>query len=53
MQRGDVGAGGAGDEMHSNPKFWALTAALFVLLFLALVNIVTKINILLHLAENG
>jgi heme/copper-type cytochrome/quinol oxidase subunit 4 len=39
--------------MHSNPKFWALTAAFFILLYLAAINIVVKINMLLHLAENG
>jgi hypothetical protein len=48
-----VDAGEAGDEMHSNPKFWALTAAFFILLYLAAINIVVKINMLLHLAENG
>jgi hypothetical protein len=48
-----VDAGGAGDEMHSNPKFWALTVAFFILLYLAAINIVVKINMLLHLAENG
>jgi len=39
--------------MHANPKFWALTAALFILLCLAVVNIVEKVNMLLHLSENG
>jgi heme/copper-type cytochrome/quinol oxidase subunit 4 len=48
-----VEAGGAGVEMHSNPKFWALTVAFFILLYLAAINIVVKINMLLHLAENG
>jgi hypothetical protein len=41
------------EAMHKNPKFWALTAALFILLCLAVVNIVEKISMLLHLSENG
>ncbi|ARN82613.1 hypothetical protein DSM21852_20790 [Methylocystis bryophila] len=50
-----VGARGgeAGDEMHRNPKFWALAVGLFVLLCLALVNIIEKVNMLVHLTENG
>ncbi len=39
--------------MHSNPKFWALAVAFFILIYLAGVNIVVKFNMLLHLAENG
>jgi hypothetical protein len=48
-----VEAGGAGDQMHSNPKFWALTAGLFILLYLAAINIIVKINMFLHLMDNG
>jgi len=39
--------------MHSNPKFWALTAGLFILLYLAAINIIVKINMFFHLLENG
>jgi heme/copper-type cytochrome/quinol oxidase subunit 4 len=39
--------------MHSNPKFWALTAGLFILLYLAAINIIVKINMFLHLMDNG
>ncbi len=39
--------------MHSNPKFWAVAVGLFILLCLAVVNIIEKVNMLSHLAENG
>ena len=45
--------GEAEDEMHKNPKFWALAVGLFILLCLALVNIIEKVNMLVHLTENG
>ena len=37
--------------MHGNPRFWALAAALFVLLYLAFVNIAAKIELFMRLAE--
>jgi hypothetical protein len=40
-------------DPHGDPKFWALVVALWVLLFLALVNIVEKIEMLTHLTSSG
>jgi len=42
-----------GEEMHKDPKFWALAVGLFILLSLAVVNIIEKVNMLIHLTENG
>jgi hypothetical protein len=49
---GGVG-GEAENEMHRDPKFWALVVGLFILLCLALVNIIEKVNMLAHLTANG
>lgn len=36
--------------MHKDPRFWALTAAIWLGLLLALVNITSKIDLLMRLA---
>jgi hypothetical protein len=37
--------------MHNDARFWALFVAIAVGLFLAVVNIVTKIDLLLRLSD--
>jgi hypothetical protein len=53
MRGGRRGGGDAGEVMHKDPKFWALAVGLFILLSLAVVNIIEKVNMLVHLTENG
>jgi hypothetical protein len=36
--------------MHNDPKFWALTVAIWLGLVLALVNITSKVDLLMRLA---
>jgi hypothetical protein len=47
------GAAKGQGAMHENPKFWALFVALFVMLYLAMVNIITKVNLLLDLTAHA
>ncbi|MGA8169236.1 MAG: hypothetical protein WB816_00125 [Methylocystis sp.] len=36
--------------MHGDPRFWALVAAMWIGLFLAVVNIATKIDLFMRLS---